>query len=423
MLPTVSFKTIGCRLNQAETATLTARFTRAGYEVVPFGTPSDVAVVHGCAITGKAEHSSLYAARQARRIRGDTLVIVAGCPAETPGETLQANTAVDLTVGQSGKFALPELLHRLHPDRFPNPVTAGDQDFLPQFDTQRALVKVQDGCDFGCAYCIVPATRGAPRNRPAAEIVEETRRLAAAGFREFVLTGANLGRYEDHTLRLPGLLREIEQLSGVERIRLSSIELTTTEHDIIAHMAHSTKMCRFLHLPLQSGDDGILAAMGRRYDRATYQRTVEQAVNAMPLLGLGTDIIVGFPGEDDPAFENTLTLVRNLPFSNLHVFPFSRRPGTRADSLPGQVPEHIKKERLHILVDLGETKRRLFAERFRGQTARVLIERVDRSGTGHGWSGEYLPARVDAPDLKPRQLVTMNVDRVVEGTLQGTANY
>lgn len=399
---------------------MTARFSGAGYEVVPFGTPSDVAVVHGCAITGKAEHSSLYAARQARRLRGDTLVILAGCPAETPGETLRGNSAIDLTIGQSGKFTLPDLLHRLHPDRFPNPATLGVMGPLPQFDTQRALVKVQDGCDFGCAYCIVPATRGAPQSRPAAEIVDEIRRLAGAGFRELVLTGANLGRYEDGRLRLTGLLRAVEEIPGVERIRLSSIELTTTELDIITHMAGSAKMCRFLHLPLQSGDDGILRAMGRRYDGAAYRHAVEQAVSAMPLIGLGTDIIVGFPGEDDRAFGNTLNMVRDLPFSNLHVFPFSRRPGTRADSLPGQVPEHIKKERLAILVGLGEAKRRLFAERFAGRTVSVLVERVERDGTGCGWTGEYLPARVTAPDLKPRQLVTMTVLQAKEGTLHGT---
>jgi threonylcarbamoyladenosine tRNA methylthiotransferase MtaB len=416
--PTVSFKTIGCRLNQAETATMTARFTGAGYAVVPFGNPSDVTVVHGCAITGKAEHSSLYAARQARRARGDTLVILAGCPAETLGDTLRGDTSIDLSVGQAGKFALPDLLHRLHPGRFPASGTQSGTAALPHFESQRALVKVQDGCDFGCAYCIVPSARGTPKSRPSSEIMEETRRLAEAGFREIVLTGANLGRYENGDRRLTDLIRLIEQLPGVERLRLSSIELTTTEGPIIAHMANSTQLCHFLHIPLQSGDDGILKAMGRRYDATSYRCAVEQAATAIPGVGLGTDIIVGFPGEDDRAFENTLKLVRELPFSNLHVFPFSRRPGTRAELLTGQVPEHIKKERLRVLVELGETKRLLFSDRFTGKTVRVLIERV--AGAGHGWTDEYVAAQVDAPDLKPRQLVAMHVQRVTEGTLVGT---
>lgn len=419
MAPTVSFRTIGCRLNQAETAAMTARFEAAGYRTVAFGTPADVSIIHGCAITGKAEHSSLYAARQARRARNDTLVILAGCPAETLGESLRGDTSIDLTIGQAGKFSISELLHRLHPDRFPCPPPATGTPDTPRFDTQRALIKVQDGCDFHCAYCIVPAARGRPASRPVAGILDEVDRIAGAGFREIILTGANLGRYEDGPRRLVDLVRSVEALPSVVRIRLSSIELTTAEDSIIGLMAQSSKLCHFLHIPLQSGDDGILRAMGRRYDTATYRLAVESAVGKMPFLGLGTDIIVGFPGEDDRAFGNTVRLVRELPFSNLHVFPYSRRPGTRADTLPGQVPESVKKERLHALAEIGESKRLLFAERFAGRQVSVLIERVDKDGTGHGWTGEYLEARVTGPALQPRQIVDLGVDRVTGGVVEG----
>jgi len=399
---------------------MTARFAAAGYVIVPAGTPSDVSVIHGCAITGKAEHSSLYAARQARRTRADTLVILAGCPAETLGEALRGDTSVDLAVGQGGKSALPDLLHRLHPVRFPAAGTTANPEAIPQFDTQRALIKAQDGCDFGCAYCVVPAARGAPVSRPIPEIVGEVRRVTDAGSREIVLTGANLGRYKDDGNHLVDLIREIEALPGLERIRLSSIELTTTEQAIVDYMADSAKLCHFLHIPLQSGDDGILKAMGRRYDTDTYRRTVEKASEAIPFLGLGTDIIVGFPGETDEAFENTVRLVRDLPFSNLHVFPYSRRSGTRADTMAGQIPESVKKDRLHALVALGESKRRLFAEGFAGRTVSVLIERVDSQGTGHGWTGEYLDARVTGTGLTPRQVATMTVARVSNATLIGS---
>jgi threonylcarbamoyladenosine tRNA methylthiotransferase MtaB len=398
---------------------MSARFDEAGYRSVPFGTPADVTVIHGCAITGKAEHSSLYAARQAKRTRPDTLVILAGCPAETLGETLRGDTTVDLTIGQGGKFAIPELLHTLHPDRFPAPPATTRTATTPRFDTQRALIKVQDGCDFRCAYCIVPSARGLPHSRPMAEVLDEVDRITRAGFRELILTGANLGRYEDGPSRLVDLVRAVEAIPAVGRIRLSSIELTTAEDSIIAYMADSVKLCHFLHIPLQSGDDRILHAMGRRYTTDAYRRTVEGAVDRMPFLGLGTDIIVGFPGEDDHAFENTVRLVRDLPFSNLHVFPYSRRGGTRADIMTGQVPESVKKERLHALVAIGESKRRLFAGRFLGRTVSVLIERVDAEGTGHGWTGEYSEARVIAPALQPRQIVHMKVDRVVEGIVSG----
>lgn len=421
MPPTVSFKTIGCRLNQAETATMTARFNEAGFDIVPFGTPADVSIIHGCAITGKAEHSSLYAARQAKRTRADTIVILAGCPAETLGETLRGDTTVDLTVGQGGKFGIPALLHQLYPARFPTPTKTSNSETTPRFDTKRALIKVQDGCDFRCAYCIVPTARGNPHSRPLAEVLNEVRRIAEAGFREIVLTGANLGRYEDGTYRLTDLIRAVESLGGVERIRLSSIELSTTERAIIEQMADSSKLCRFLHIPLQSGDDGILSAMGRRYNTDTYRHTIEEAARQIPCVGLGTDIIVGFPGEDDRAFENTVRLVRELPFSNLHVFPYSRRSGTRADSMQGQVPESVKKERLHILTDIGETKRRLFAESFVGKDVSVLIERVTGNGMGHGWTGEYVEACVTGPHLQTRQVVNATVIKVADSVIQGSA--
>lgn len=419
MKPSVSFKTIGCRLNQAETAAITSRFTQAGYALVPFGTPSDVTIIHGCAITGKAEHSSLYAARQAKRTNPATLVILAGCPAETLGEALRGVTSVDLIIGQTGKFSLPETLHHLQPGRFPAPPPLSDAHTVPQFDTQRALIKVQDGCDFNCAYCIVPAARGNPTSRPFTQIREEVARVAEAGFSEIVLTGANLGRYEEGGHHLADLVREIEDIPGLQRIRLSSIEITTTERAIIDHMAASPKLCHFLHIPLQSGDDRILAAMGRRYDSTTYRRAIDYAVGRIPDLGLGTDLIVGFPGEDETAFNNTVSLVRDLPFSNLHIFPYSRRTGTRANTMADQLPEAVKKERLQALTLIGDTKRQLYAESFIGRSIQVLVERVT-NGIGQGWTGQYMQARVGGNDLQPRQIVTAVVTRAETGVLEAT---
>lgn len=399
---------------------MTARFHEAGYEVVPSGQPSDIAIIHGCAITGKAEHSSLYAARQARRLRQDALIILAGCPAETLGDTLRGDTVVDLTIGQEGKFSIPDILHKLDPTRFPHPGNAKAMGAMPQFDTQRALIKVQDGCDFKCAYCIVPAARGAPHSRPLAEIVTEVQRITEAGFKEIILTGANLGRYADGNRRLVDLVQAIEAMPDVKRIRLSSIEITTAENDIIKHMASSAKLCHFLHIPLQSGDNAILAAMGRRYNADLYRKVVEDAAMRMPTLGLGTDIIVGFPGESDQAFSNTLNLVRDLPFSNIHVFPYSRRQGTRADTMPNQIQESVKKQRLLTLAQIGESKRLVFADQFIGKTVSILIEGFRDDGSAHGWTGEYVAAQVTGSGLERRQIVTMTVTRVCNGTLHGT---
>jgi len=418
MKPSVFFKTIGCRLNQAETATMTAHFSSAGYETTPFGNASDVTVIHGCAITGKAEHSSLYAARQAKRSNPHTLVILAGCPAETLREALTGNPSVDLSIGQTEKFNIPEILNRLYPERFPAPPTPSTDRDIPHFETQRALVKVQDGCDFHCAYCIVPTARGTPVSRPISEIQEEIKRIVASGFSEIILTGANLGRYEDGNSRLVDLIQDIETIPDLKRIRLSSIEITTTERAIVEHMSASPKLCPFLHIPLQSGDDHILTVMGRRYTSTDYRKAIEYAVSRIPDLGLGTDIIVGFPGEDDKAFNNTVSLIRDLPFSNLHIFPFSRRSGTRADVLPDQIPESKKKERLQTLTAIGASQRQIFAESFIGKQVQVLVERIDGTGKGHGWSGQYIQTQLEGKGLHPRQIVNASVTRAEAGTME-----
>lgn len=419
MNPIVSFKTIGCRLNQAETATMMAHFAGAGYRVVPHGEAADVAVIHGCAITGKADRDSLRALRQVRRAAPAAITILAGCPAET---RLKLQTGkgddADLVIGQAGKFALPALLHRLYPARFPPPLQeVEDRPVLPVFETLRAFVKVQDGCDFRCAYCVVPETRGSPVSRPIPEVVEEIRRLADSGFKEIILTGANLGCYEDNGRRLVDLVRAVETIPAVARIRLSSIEITTTEHPIIDLMADSGKLCHFLHVPLQSGDDGILKAMGRRYDTSTFRRAMDYALSRIPDLGLGTDIIVGFPGEDQPAFDNTVRLARELPFSNLHVFPYSRRTGTRADGLADPVSAADKKERVRILRELGIRQRALFAAGFIGKTVEALIEHVDRDGAAHGWTKQYLEAVISGTSLRRGDQAPFTVASSMEGQL------
>jgi threonylcarbamoyladenosine tRNA methylthiotransferase MtaB len=326
---------------------------------------------------------------------------MAGCAVEADRAKLDREASVDVIAGQDEKLNLQALL----PAAWREPPSAGDDsgstavdrsDRLPRFDRTRALVKVQDGCDFCCAYCIVPRTRGAPRSRPRSEIVDEVRRFADAGYREVVLSGANLGLYRDGAADLVKLIEAIEAVDGIARIRLSSIECTTIERAVVDAMAGSEKLCRYLHVPLQSGDTGVLERMGRRYTPGQYRALVEYAVSRVENLGLGTDIIVGFPGEADDAFANTVALVGDLPFSNLHVFPYSRRPETRADRLAGQLPASVKKSRVRELVELGDRKRTDFAQSFIGRSVSVLVERVT-DGVAEGWTGEYLEARVAGP--------------------------
>jgi threonylcarbamoyladenosine tRNA methylthiotransferase MtaB len=414
----VAFKTIGCRLNQADTAQISSQFQQAGYRVVPFGEACDVAVIHSCTITHQAERTCLKVSRQARR-QGARVVVLAGCAVERDAAAVATASGADLVVGQAEKFQLPQRLAELDPT-LAAPPDATDAlaigSTIPQFDQTRALVKIQDGCEFGCAYCIVPSTRSRIWSRPIDEIITEVTSLVAAGYREVVLTGANLGCYRDDSRTgdddLITLLRQLDEVEGLLRLRLSSIESTTSERAVIRQMAASRTLCHFLHLPLQSGSDRILASMGRRYRRDDYRRTCELAIELMPYVGLGSDIIVGFPGETDTDFAATRQLVESLPFSNLHVFPYSARPGTRAYSMPDQVDHAVRKARAAELIALGATKRTTFARRHLGTPVDVLIEGV-RDGACRGWSGNYLNVRIAG------ELPSNTLNRVIPQQLQG----
>ncbi len=421
LMPTVSFKTIGCRLNQAETARIAAQFEAAGWRVTEAGGPCDAVVINTCTITHHAERDC---ARWARRLRreGARRVVLAGCAVEHDGDALKAATGADLIAGQAQKFSLPEQLASGFGLR-PSP-SLGEESGQEEvamtaiFATTRGIVKVQDGCDFRCSYCIVPETRGNPVSRPLPDILADIHRLVDAGYREITLTGANLGCYHSPPHSLIDLLERTELIDGLDRIRIGSIETTTVEREVIDFMAVSKKLCRFLHLPLQSGDGGVLQRMRRRYTAARFRETVEYAVARMTDLGLGTDVIVGFPGEDDRAFQNTLELVRALPFSNLHVFPYSPRRGTPAAEMPDQIPTATKKQRAAELIAIGKAKRRDFASTFIGKPVTILVERSKRDTVG--WTSQYLPVRIPGTPLPRNTLATCVPIRLSGETLIAT---
>ncbi|MFH1476968.1 MAG: MiaB/RimO family radical SAM methylthiotransferase [Verrucomicrobiota bacterium] len=392
---TVSFKTVGCRLNQAETAHLRAMFVSAGYRIVPFGSACDVCVIHGCVVTAKAEQTSARLARGAKRQTG-AFVVLAGCPVTSGRFAGRMNANADLLVGQADKFRLPVLLAA---HGFPSAVS-GVGPTLPLFDTTRAIVKIQDGCDFHCAYCIVPRARGPSWSRPFNEIIGEINGLVHAGCREIVLTGANIGCYEDHGRKLSCLLRRLEAVPALERIRLSSIEVSTVEREIIDCMAVSRKLCRFLHLPMQSGSDPILRAMRRKYNVREYGAVLKYAVDRVAGIGIGTDVLAGFPGERAEDFKATEAMIAQGPFSNVHVFAYSPRPGTPAAVMKAQVPDNKKRQRVSKLLALAREKRMAFARRWIGREADVLVESVNADGVAAGWTGEYLPARILPPSVK-----------------------
>lgn len=381
---------------------MAASFKAAGWKIVPFGQACDVCVINTCTVTSKAERDCLRLSRSVKRSNKNTKVILAGCAAEVNGERLIKEGWADITAGQDVKFRLPELL-QTHNFKTETKVFRR-HDTTPVFDSTRALIKVQDGCDFCCSYCIVPSARGQPTSRAFHEIINEAKALADHGYKEIVLTGANLGCYRDHSRQITDLLDKVENIPGISRIRLSSIELSTVEHEIIDYMTNSDKLCRSIHIPMQSGDNNILRLMGRRYTVEQYIELIEYAVSRIPLLGLGTDILVGFPGETEEAFDNTLQLVNRLPFSNLHIFSYSKRPGTKAAEITGQVDEKTKKCRSRTLIDLGKRKKQLFAQKFIGREVSVLIENVQRN-TGSGWTGEYIQAEIPVSKGNYNQII------------------
>jgi threonylcarbamoyladenosine tRNA methylthiotransferase MtaB len=391
----VALQTFGCRLNQAESDRMAADFVAAGCEIVPTSAVAEAVVIHGCAVTQVAAQESRQAARRVKRAAQAAglpppLVVLVGCVVEADGR-VPVVPDVDLLVAREDKERLAALvLARLGVVAGDNPPAARPR----QARRTRALLKVQDGCDFFCAYCIVPHTRGAPVSRPWQQVLDEARSLAQAGFAELVVTGCNIACYRDGGRGLVELLAAVAALPEVTRIRLGSIEPATVEREIVDLMAGCDKLCRFLHLPLQSGDAATLQRMGRRYTPAAYLEVVQTALRRLPGVGLGTDLLVGFPGETEAAFAATRQVVASLPFSKLHVFPYSERPGTPAAALTEVVPSAVRKARARELTRLGEVQRQAFARQWVGRPVTVLLEGVDAAGVGQGWSGEYLACRV-----------------------------
>ncbi len=413
----VSFKTFGCRLNRAETARYESEFAAAGCEPVPFGSVADIVVFHTCVVTAAAEKECLRLIRAQRGKSPQAFLVVSGCAVEALSEDRLKSLGADLVIALAQKDELASLvLSRMGaaPGHARVPV--------PSLSMPRALLKVQVGCDFLCSYCIVPHTRGKPRSIPTGECLEKAAAFIAAGFQEIVVTGCNTACYRHGHDRLPQLLDKLAALPGLGRLRIGSIEPGTVEIEVARLMAVNEKICRFMHLPAQSGDDQVLSRMGRRYNASQLARTISEIVRLLPAIGIGTDIITGFPGETREAFANTCAWLAALPFNNLHVFPYSERPGTPAAAYDGQVPPAERKERARQLITLGEELKNNYAKTRVGSRCELLVESFDRNGLAQGWSGEYLHCAVSGvPRARLRGLAAFKADRAVGGTLHGTA--
>jgi threonylcarbamoyladenosine tRNA methylthiotransferase MtaB len=432
MLNKVALATLGCKVNQYESAGITGLLSSSGYCVVPFDSKADTYIINTCTVTHKTDCQSRQLIRRAHKRNPEAVIIVTGCYAQTASQEVSQIPGVTVVAGNVEKKNIVGILQNIKNSS--QNILVNDISQSKYFSElavsmfpghTRAFLKIQDGCDAFCTYCIVPYARGPSRSMPFDKVLKQMSVLGHAGFREVVLTGIHLGAYGQDIIPPSGLLElltKMEENKFVERIRLSSLEPKEVSDDMISLINHSKMICPHLHIPLQSGDDKILSAMGRNYDTYFFKTLLEKIFGRIRDVAVGIDVMVGFPGEREKEFDHTIQMIEEFPIAYLHVFPFSKRPGTPASKLPDPVAEEDKKRRGEILRAIGKKKRESFAQRFKNKPLAVLIEgKKDReTGFMKGFSANYIPVMVTNGSLSLiNRIVSITPDHGKNGTLFG----
>jgi threonylcarbamoyladenosine tRNA methylthiotransferase MtaB len=403
-MTTISVATLGCKVNQFESEALMDALEQRGYALVPFEEGADITVINTCTVTHRADFQSRQTVRRAVRSNPNSLIIVTGCYPQVEPDAFLKMQGVHYLLGNREKNQIPDFLPLMQKGKFQK-VQVGDIQKERHFSETplhsfhrhtRAFLKIQDGCNAYCTYCIVPHARGQSRSLQPERVIENLKILKEKGFKEVVLTGIHLGAYGldlDPPFPLEKLLGQLEKEETPDRIRLSSIEPGDFSPELISALSQSNKICPHLHISIQSGDDEILKKMNRDYDRSFLSDLIRELHLRVPNLSIGADMIVGFPGETEEKFKNTYGLVESLPFSYLHVFPFSRRKGTPAFQFPQRVNEKEIKKRAEAMRELGKKKRQAFYYQFLNQELSVLLEDRKEKETGRwkGLSRNYIP--------------------------------
>ncbi len=411
----VSFHTLGCKLNFAETSSLKRQFELHGFKPVGQKDACDISVINTCSVTAEADRKCRQTIRRAHRLNPDAFIVVTGCYAQLRPDEVAAIEGVNAVLGNSEKARIFDVLENFSP-KAPTQVSVSCTGDLTTFDPAllsddrtRAFLKVQDGCDYSCSFCTIPMARGKSRSAPLSQIVDQARQLADRGVKEIVLTGVNIGLYGQGSLDPPAeftllqLLQRLAKVDGILRYRISSIEPNLLTDEIIDFVTDTPVMVPHFHVPLQSGENSVLGAMRRRYRKELYLQRLETICAKMPDAGIGADVIVGFPTETDAHFEETRTFLANLPVTYLHVFTYSGRPDTAAAGRfeqPNTVSASERVFRNRTLRELSRRKQTVFQERFRGQVRPVLWERNIWSGRMQGYTDNYI--RVSQPFEKHR---------------------
>lgn len=418
----VAFYTLGCKVNTYDTEGVATLFRRHGYRVVDFDEVADVYVINTCSVTNMAARKSRQVIHQAVKRNPRAIVVVMGCYAQYAPDEVGAIPGVDIVVGTHRRAEIVDFVAEVR--RTQRPIRAVEErifrvrefEELPAFTFEgrtRAIVKVQDGCNEFCTFCQIPWARGRSRSRRLSRVKEQVEQLAAAGFREVVVTGVHLGIYgvdldEEPSVDLVRLLHEIHDTPGLQRIRLSSVNPSEVTAELIEAVASLPKVCPHLHIPAQSGDDDVLLLMRRRNTVREFLDVVERLRARIPDVAITTDVIVGFPGETPERFENTVRFCEEVGFSKIHVFPYSKRKGTLAERLPGHVPPEERDARVKRLLAVSEAGAAAYHRRLVGRTAHVLVEEAD-AAEGEGLTEHYVRARIAGAGLEPGTLVPVRI--------------
>ena len=421
---TVAFHTLGCKVNQYDSQAMLELFEQAGYQPREFADAADVYVVNTCTVTGTGDKKSLNAVRRALRQNPAAEVVIAGCLAQRDGEKL-LSTGARLVIGNARRGEVVKLLEEAveKGERVAAVTDILRTPYEPlSISTHeghtRAVLKIQEGCDRYCTYCIIPYVRGGIRSRKPEDIRREACRLAQAGFGELVLTGIHLTSY-GRDLEGKTLLDAVRacDVDGVRRIRLGSLEPVIVTEEFADALQRETKVCPQFHLALQSGSDAVLKRMRRRYTTGEFRRACALLRHSFPDCAITTDVITGFPGETEEEFAETMAFCRDIGFARMHVFPYSARQGTPAAQMPGQVPRAVREVRARRLIALGNETARAYREAQTGKTVEVLIEEMDEAGLRHGYTAQYIPCAADGG--KPGEIVRVRVTGVAEDGLTG----
>ena len=393
-----AFYTLGCKLNFSETSTISRQLTDLGFSKAEFNEGADVFVINTCSVTENANRECRRIIRKAKKISPSSIVIVTGCYAQLKPEAISCIDGVDMVVGANEKFNIPSLLKKFSSQTTEiHGCSINNLNYFSSYslhDRTRSFLKIQDGCDYPCTYCTIPLARGKSRSDTISNIVKNAEEIAKNGIKEIVLTGVNIGDFKQEEMRFIDLIKQLDQVNGIERYRISSIEPNLITDEIIDFVKDSKKFMPHFHIPLQSGSDNVLKMMKRRYNTKLYFEKIKKIQKAIPNVCIGADVIVGFPGETDLEFNKTLNFIKDLNISYLHVFSYSERENTKAILLDNNVDKPKRAERSKMLRILSSKLQRLFYKRFENTQQTVLFEKDNKDGFVYGFTENYIKIKI-----------------------------